>query len=229
MQAMTAVDSSDVPESTSSSHRLGRAIEFAVLFLGLPLAIYVNWLQLWLFPMLWAATAVALIVLLRDPTFDRANLWRPGAAGHHWPGMAARVTLVAVASAAFIVTVRPDLLFGFPANAPYRWLAVMTLYPILSVYPQTIIARVLVFHRYRCVFGRGWGLVLASAAAFGFMHIVFHNPYAVPLSLLAGVALAYVYWKSRSALTSAIEHACYGDWVFTVGLGWYFFTGAIQG
>lgn len=47
------------------------------------------------------------------------------------------------------------------------WALVIVLYPILSVYPQELIFRAFLFHRYAPLFGNGVGLVAASAAAFG--------------------------------------------------------------
>lgn len=69
-------------------------------------------------------------------------------------------------------------------------------------------------------------MILASAAAFAFMHIVFRNPVAVVYTFAGGVLFARRYYRSGSLLVSSLEHALYGCWMFTVGLGPYFYQGA---
>jgi hypothetical protein len=62
------------------------------------------------------------------------------------------------------------------------------------------------------------GLLLVTAVA---------RPDAlIPLSALAGLLLTSTYARSRSTLLVAVEHALYGDFVFSVGLGALFYSGA---
>jgi membrane protease YdiL (CAAX protease family) len=102
----------------------------------------------------------------------------------------------------------------------------MVLYPVASVYPQGVVYRLFLFERYRGLFGGGWGIVLASAAAFAFMHVVFRNPLAIALTLPAGLLFAARYWQTGSLAVSSLEHALYGCAIFTVGLGRWFYHGA---
>ena len=39
---------------------------------------------------------------------------------------------------------------------------------------------------------------------------------------------AYTYWSSRSTITSGFEHALFGNAMWTVGLGYFFYAGAVQ-
>ncbi|MDE2029057.1 MAG: hypothetical protein KGI97_00670 [Alphaproteobacteria bacterium] len=64
-----------------------------------------------------------------------------------------------------------------------------------------------------------------ARAAFGFVHIVFHNPVSPLLALICGFFLAGSYMRHASLKKAAIEHALYGDMVFTAGLGVYFLVG----
>ena len=123
---------------------------------------------------------------------------------------------------------RPELLLGFPRTEPIIWALVMALYPILSVYPQELIFRAFLFHRYAPLFGNGIGLVAASAAAFGFVHIAFGNWIAVALSLAGGAIFATRFQRTRSLFTASVEHALYGMLIFTVGLGEFFYHGAAR-
>jgi membrane protease YdiL (CAAX protease family) len=66
---------------------------------------------------------------------------------------------------------------------------------------------------------------VASAAAFGFLHIIFRNSLAVGLTFCGGILFAWRYAETGSLATSSFEHALYGCWQFTVGLGQYFYHG----
>jgi membrane protease YdiL (CAAX protease family) len=70
-------------------------------------------------------------------------------------------------------------------------------------------------------------MILASAAAFAFLHIVFRNSLAMALTVAGGLLFAARYSETGSLATSSVEHALYGCWLFTVGLGQYFNQGTI--
>ncbi len=108
----------------------------------------------------------------------------------------------------------------------------MVLYPILSVYPQGLLYRGFFLHRYAGLFpathAGHWMLLLAGAAAFGFLHIIFRNPLAVMLTFFGGILFAWRYEQTGSLFVSGFEHALYGCWLFTVGLGQYFYHAVWQ-
>jgi membrane protease YdiL (CAAX protease family) len=105
----------------------------------------------------------------------------------------------------------------------------MALYPVLSVYPQGVLYRAFFLQRYVVLFPNKWALVLASAAAFGLLHIIFRNWLSVALTFGGGILFALRYMETGSLLTSSVEHALYGCWLFTVGLGEYFYHGRLIG
>ena len=70
---------------------------------------------------------------------------------------------------------------------------------IIPVYPQGIIYRAFLFERYGRVLGSPWPLILASAAAFAWVHIVFRNWTALVLSFFAGILFAARYEQTGSA------------------------------
>jgi uncharacterized protein len=67
---------------------------------------------------------------------------------------------------------------------------------------------------------------VASALAFGFVHIIFGSWISVVLSTIGGLLFALTYMKSGSLLLTCIEHALFGDFIFTIGLGQFFYHGA---
>ncbi|WP_024799326.1 CPBP family intramembrane glutamic endopeptidase [Nocardia sp. BMG51109] len=164
--------------------------------------------------------------LRRSADFDRDSLWRPEAFRAQARPMAALAGSSALALTAAVAAVRREHLFELPRRNPWLWLAVMVLYPVLSVYPQELIFRSFLFHRYAPVFGEGAGLVLASAAAFGYVHIAFGSWISVALSGIGGWIFATRYLRTRSLFTASVEHSIYGMLLFTVGLGEYFYHGA---
>jgi membrane protease YdiL (CAAX protease family) len=66
--------------------------------------------------------------------------------------------------------------------------------------------------------------VLTNAALFAFAHIFFKNWVAVIGAFAAGILWAMTYLGSRSLLVVSIEHALYGDLLFTLGIGYYFYN-----
>jgi hypothetical protein len=69
-------------------------------------------------------------------------------------------------------------------------------------------------------------MLLASACAFGFVHIIFGNWLAVVLSISGGFLCARTYQHSGSLLLTCIDHAVFGNFIFTIGLGPFFYHGS---
>lgn len=208
-----------------------RLIEFLALFVIAPaaLAAFVppRSMAMMLFPTLLSSMVVCVVLLRRDPTFDRTQFWNRAGLRDGLRGVLLRVAVLGPVVALAVWLWRPDLFLAFPRQRPEIWIIVMTFYPLLSVYPQEVIYRAFFFHRYERLLGRGWPTILASAAVFGFMHILFRNPIAIVLTLVAGVIFAYGYHHRRSTALAWIDHALWGCLAFTVGLGQFFFLGGI--
>jgi hypothetical protein len=210
----------------STSHNLVLIAEMIVLFVVLPLAFRFKLVPVPPIPALWLLAVYCLYRLLGDAAFNRKLLWNPGALPAALPQILAIFAAAALLIGAGVYFFAPGLLLNFVRRAPAFWAFVMVLYPGLSVYPQGIIYRVFFFERYRGLFPNPVVLVAMSALAFSFVHIIFRNPLAVILTLAGGVLFAWRYAQTGSLFTSAFEHALYGCWMFTIGLGEYFYRGA---
>lgn len=138
-----------------------------------------------------------------------------------------RFALNAVLLTGLTLWLKPELFLGFVRQSPAFWALVMMLYPLLSVVAQEIIFRVYFFARYGALFTTPWVLVAASALAFGFAHILFQNWVAPLLCAVGGALFAVTYRRTGSLTLVALEHALYGDFLFTLGLGRYFYHGAV--
>ena len=207
--------------------RLALVVEFIALFVALPLGYRFSPVRIPALPLLWIVTGYALWQLLRDPGFDRAKLWNAGAL----PGkLTVILTIFAVGAVVIWAGVHrwtPDLEWNFVRRSPVFWAVVMVAYPVVSVYPQGLLYRAFFFERYRPLFPGHWPMIVASAAAFAFLHIIFRNSLAVELTFAGGLLFAARYTETGSLATSSFEHALYGCWLFTVGLGQYFYHGTI--
>ena len=199
--------------------------EFLAIFVVLPLAYRFLPVRVPALPVLWLASAYAVFQLLRDAHFDRARLWNLGQLTSHLGAILGVFCVVALVLWLGVHRFAPDLEWSFVRQRPGFWAVVMVAYPVLSVYPQGLLYRAFFFERYAPLFPGRWPLILASAAAFSFMHIIFRNPIAPALTLLGGILFADGYAETGSLATSCFEHALYGCWLFTIGLGRYFYHG----
>ena len=129
----------------------GLAMEFAALYLGLPLAMALAMPPAWLWPVFLGLTLLALGLLARTPGFRWAEL------GRGWRRLDGRV-VAAVAAATVAVAallvwrLLPGQALELPRRAPGLWLLILALYPLLSALPQELVFRVLFFRRYGALF-----------------------------------------------------------------------------
>ncbi|MFO1241601.1 MAG: CPBP family intramembrane glutamic endopeptidase [Rickettsiales bacterium] len=121
---------------------------------------------------------------------------------------------------------KPDLWLKFPSERPLVWAMVMLLYPILSAAPQEFVYRVIFFQRYRPLFASDRAMIFASSTTFGIAHAFLLNFIAPGLSIIGGVIFCLTYLKRKSFWLVLLEHALYGNMIFTLGLGYYFYHAA---
>jgi len=204
-------------------------LELSILFAGLPLGYRFSPVRIPALPLLWLVAGYAWWQLSRDRSFDPHRLWNAGPLAGHLGSILPIFLVVALILWAGTHWLAPQLEWSFVRERPRLWAVVVVLYPVLSVYPQGLLYRAFFLHRYAVLFPQGaagrWELILASAAAFGFLHIIFRNSLAVGLTFCGGILFAWRYAETGSLLTSSVEHALYGCWLFTVGLGQYFYHG----
>ncbi len=199
-----------------------------MLYIGGPLVICMRLTsRVNAFEMLWLAAAICLVLLLKDPTFDRRQLWDAAPLRPQLPQILALFAAGVATLTALVHAYAPRLLFGLPRRDPRMWALILISYPILSVLPQTLVYRVFLFHRYRPLLRmapnqRAAVLIVVSGVAFCFSHIVFRNWVAPALTLPGGLLFATRYHNTRSLCVSSLEHALYGCFLFSVGLGHYF-------
>jgi hypothetical protein len=208
--------------------RLLRVREIAALYVGLPVLLTAAMPAKYLLPVLWVAGLAVWVALRRSETFDRRRLttwhgWRSA-----WRPMLGRFVVVALLLGVTLWWFRPDLLFRLPRQRPDRWLLIMVLYPLLSVFPQGLIYRALYLHRYAPIFGSARWARVFGVLVFSLAHLPFRNGVAIGFTLVGGYFFLRTYERTESLWLSCLEHALYGNLLFTVGWGWYLYHGGTQ-
>ena len=99
-------------------------------------------------------------------------------------------------------------------------------YPILSALPQEFIFTTFFFSRYADIIPEKLQ-ILTSAIIFTYAHVLFINFIAPFLSLFGGLIFANTYKKTNSLALVTFEHSLYGNSLFFMGLGYYFWGGSV--
>lgn len=208
--------------------KLMLGLELGLVFFGLPLVLgLLQWLdvEVPLIPALLVITVGVWGALLLDRRFNRRQFSAWHGLGREVRRMALCFVIGSAALAGLAFLLRPEMLLSLPRERPDVWLTVMLLYPLLSVYPQELIYRVFFVHRYGRLLRSRWSTIALSALAFGFVHVLYGNWVSVVLSAVGGVIFTWTYLRTRSVLLVSLEHALYGCFIFTIGLGEYFYRG----
>ncbi|WP_088343302.1 MULTISPECIES: CPBP family intramembrane glutamic endopeptidase [Rhodomicrobium] len=215
-------------ERISPLRRVWLTLEMLVFFVATPIGVYslLYDFRIPLFTLLLPVFVFFIFFL----TFDRSFSWREHLrVGISLPVLASILAVFAVAGPAIALFAYHDVgdrFLRFPRFAYDTWIMVMILYPVISVTTQEIMYRVFFFHRYGALFaGDPQAGIMLNAVLFSFSHIVFQNLTTLVISFLGGLLFAWRYQSSRSYWALVLEHALYGNLIFTVGLGRYFYTG----
>ena len=176
-------------------------------------------------PLKAVVLAAALVVLWRDPSFDRRSLLRLEAVRSGWRGVLRRFVPLATALGLVFWLLAPAAPFAFARRHPAQWLAFAVFAPVVPAYPEECLFRVFFFHRYGGLFGNPRVRVAASALAFCLAHLYLANAWAVGLSFLGGLLFGSTYERSRSAALTSLEHGLWAAAVFLIGFGPFFVPG----
>ena len=137
----------------------------------------------------------------------------------YWKTIAIRFILLIIFSTILMYFSDYEKLFIVVKTNPVFWLVVSIFYSILSVYPQEFLYRSFFFSRYEILFQNPYLLIALNALVFSFAHILFKNLFVLIITLVGGVIFAITFFRTRSLLLTSVEHALYGSWLFTVGMG----------
>ena len=198
--------------------------EFLLLFVTPPLLVVSGLLpKAAIMPLLWAVSLYAYLILRSSEIKVLAlDVERKAFHAVLW-----RFLVIGSAITLFTLLYQPGIFLSLLKADPWKWLAVMLFYPLFSAFVQELLFRSFFFYRYEKFFkDRPLLFVTINALLFAYVHIVFGNWIAVVFTFFGGLLFAHTYLKSRSLLLTAIEHSLYGNLLYTLGLGDYFYHGA---
>jgi membrane protease YdiL (CAAX protease family) len=142
------------------------------------------------------------------------SLWKP-----FLKQVAIRFLVVIILMTGFTYFFYNDTFFNVLLNNPKLWFFILFVYSFFSVTFQELVYRTFFFKRYQQLFPKKEILIVANAFVFSLAHIFLKNILVLFLTFIGGIAFALTYYRSKSTTLVCIEHALYGFWLFTVGLG----------
>lgn len=203
------------------------AAELLAFTLVMPIAAWLYLPPRWIIPFLWGFALVCFIATRRIDPHQQTGGWNWAAVTRaNLVPICWRFAVCALLMLGATALFKPALLFNFIREKPYFWALVMVAYPIISVIAQEIVYRRYMFARFGG-FLAPTALIALTGLAFGMAHLAFNNWVAPAMCVIGGVIFSHTYHKTRSLWLVSIEHALYGNFVFTVGLGQYFYHGAV--
>ncbi|SFI67746.1 CPBP family intramembrane glutamic endopeptidase [Albimonas pacifica] len=221
----------DLPEAAPLARlpsRLRLGVEFAVLFVGLPLGLAFGLPPSIMWTLLACSFALGLVLLALTPGFRFAEFLE-GRPSPGWWTAPAFALGAGAAIYALTLALLPQALFWMPIAMPDLWLTILLFYPILSALPQEAVFRVLFFRRYGALFPSKAAAVSTNALVFALAHLFLWNWVALLLTAAGGAifSLAYLHRGGRNFWFPVLLHAIAGWLIFTIGLGRFFYHGAV--
>jgi len=133
--------------------------------------------------------------------------------------VAPRFLIIIILSTVYIYYFKRSNFFEMPLNNLKMWLLILGVYSLFSVTLQEYIYRTFYFHRFEKIVRSKTIFIIVNAVVFSLAHSFLKNWLILVFTFVGGVLFALTYFKTRSTLLVCIEHALYGFWLFTVGIG----------
>ncbi|WP_242086890.1 CPBP family intramembrane glutamic endopeptidase [Aestuariivivens sediminis] len=195
-----------------------KIIEFFIIFIAMPIAFifdYPIWIKLSVG--LLGFMYIIYILVTKEQVDLKINkdlnwYW-------FWKQTLLKLCTISVLTTIFVWFTNKVALFHVIINKPGLWLFILFVYSVLSVYPQEIVYRTFFFKRYAPHIRHKKLLWFTNALIFSIGHMFFKNELVLVLTFLGGLLFAMTYYKTNSTFLVSIEHAIYGCWLFTVGMG----------
>jgi len=137
----------------------------------------------------------------------------------YWMRLLIISTFILVLGVILLQIYDPSQLFKVPKSKPLLWVVILFVYSFISVIPQELIYRKFFYMRYEDLFSSKKLFLFMNVLCFSLCHLFLKNFWVIVITLIGGVFFTYTYEKTRSIKWVSIEHAIYGNLVFTVGLG----------
>lgn len=195
-----------------------KTIEFFLLFFVMPISLLLPY-DFRIKGITILAAFIYLLVVLFTKTEVKFRLQKNINWSVFFKRIGLKAVIIAVVTTLFVWLMLPNALFCVPRSNTELFIKILFIYTFLSVWPQEVIYRSFFFTRYQDLFSSRKILIFVNALVFCLAHIMFRNTLVLVLTFIGGLLFAYTFIKTKSTVLVSIEHALYGNWIFTVGMG----------
>lgn len=193
-------------------------LEFLILFVIVPVSLVFDML-IWFKLATIAIALVYLIIQMRKAHSVTLRIKKEMDWKLFWKRTIITFVLIAVITITFVWYTQPSALFLMPLAKPWMYIGTLIVYSLFSVWPQEILYRTFFFERYKPLFKNEKVFIFANAFVFSLAHLFFKNTLVLLLTFVGGILFGFTFLKFKSTTAVTIEHAVYGNWLFTVGMG----------
>ena len=195
-----------------------KAIEFFLLFILAPILMVLDFALVLKLSIGLLGFFYVIFVLLRIEK-NRFKIAKDLNWRSFWKQVARHLLLIAIITTTYVYFTDASKLFNVMLDNSKLWIFILFFYSLFSVYPQELIYRTFYFQRYEGLFKSKRLFIFVNAIVFSLAHIFFRNTLVMLLTFIGGFLFALTFNKTRSTVMVSIEHAVYGCWLFTVGMG----------
>jgi len=195
-----------------------RLIEFFLIFIIIPVSFALAF-PIWIKMSLGILGFIYIIYVLLKVENNKFELRKHINWKQFWIRSFIKLICIVLITTLYMYWVERHNLFIVVKTKPMLWSAILFVYSVFSVYPQELVYRTFFFQRYESLFRNDVLFILVNAALFSLAHIFFKNTLVMILTFVGGILFALTFKKTKSTLLVSIEHAIYGCWLFTVGMG----------
>lgn len=192
--------------------------EFFIIFVIIPISFALDYspmvkLGIGFFGFIYVIYVLLKVENLKFKISKRIN-WKS-----FWMATIIKFVFIGILTTIFVWITDGASLFIVMLNKPIKWLILLFIYSFFSVYPQELIYRTFFFKRYHGFFKSELLFFFVNAILFSLAHLFFRSVLVLILTFFGGLLFAFTFKKTESTLLVSIEHALYGSWLFTVGMG----------
>lgn len=192
--------------------------EFLLLFVLFPVSLAIAY-PIWIKMLIGISGFIYVIYYLLKIENNRFKIspnikWK-----QFWKETGIKFMMIVVITTFYVWVTDSKQLFIVMKTKPLLWIIILFVYSLLSVYPQELLYRTFFFQRYQSLVKNEKLFLFINAIIFSLGHLFFRNALVIVLTFLGGLLFAITYYKTKSTLLVSIEHAIYGCWLFTVGMG----------
>lgn len=192
--------------------------EFFLIFIIAPICMVINF-SIWIKLCIGIIGFVYIIFVLLKVEGSRFKINHNLNWNQFWKQTFIKLIGIAIITTFYMLFSDKESLFVVMLNKPLMWMMLLFIYSFFSVYPQELIYRTFYFKRYETLFSNKKLFIFVNAIVFSLAHLFFKNTLVIVLTFLGGILFATTFNKTKSTLLVSIEHAIYGCWLFTVGMG----------